>query len=83
MALGLFEKAYNVVMAQTEPVDEMKDFARVIRQMARDDGRPPSILVEDARFVRRASKWMTRETAHFWTREGAIGFVLATLAERA
>lgn len=81
MAMGLFERARKIVQRQTEPVCEMREFSRAIRQMARDDGREISALVEDARFVRRASEWMTRETAHFWTREGAIGFVLATLAE--
>ena len=81
MAIGLFERARNVVRYQNEPIEEMQEFSRAIRQMAWEDGRPASVLIEDARFVRRASKWMTHETAHYWTREGAIGFVLATLAE--
>ena len=81
MSVGLFERARNVVRARTEPAWEMKEFSRAIRQMAFEDGRSPSVLIEDARFIRRASKWMTQETAHFWSREGAIGFVLAALAE--
>ena len=81
MAIGLFERAVKVVRHRNEPIEEMQEFSRAVRQMARADGRPASVLIEDARFLGSASKWLMQETVHYYTRETAIGFVLATLAE--